>query len=363
MAKRQINIKESVNDIRKGMSDAALMAKHRLDAYGLQSLFNKLVSIKAIEKHEIDQRMPEFTETVRWTDSPKGAPRPPTARGEKKAAPKRKRKPPTIKAKEAIMNIRAGMSDGELMEKYRLSSKGLKNLYDQLLKADLIEQWELDLRNPAFDSTVDVSNIVNEMKRNAQLTPEKSEPKRLAVLRQGPTNLHALSRDVRLGLSDMDLMEKYRLSYDQLQKGYEDIIRKGIMSRGELFGRSSLLAETISLPVDYFENKSAAYLAFPVPVYEAGKPGVVGRIRNMTERDLGLIGIRARVDDLKTLVISPEKFAKIQPFSLDAECLWSEEKASGEYVAGFEIVSISRDNLAKLRSLIELLTLGGSKDK
>ncbi|MEW6347707.1 MAG: ankyrin repeat domain-containing protein [Thermodesulfobacteriota bacterium] len=64
---------------------------------------------------------------------------------------------PEIKAKDAVRDIRSGMDDFALMDKYRLSAKGLQSLFDQLLAAGLLNQGDLDLRMPLSEKTVDIS--------------------------------------------------------------------------------------------------------------------------------------------------------------------------------------------------------------
>jgi hypothetical protein len=68
--------------------------------------------------------------------------------------PKRK-----IKAKDLVNDIRAGMSDSKLMEKHRLSSKGLQGVFKKLVDARAIRPKELFNRAPSFDDTADVTSI------------------------------------------------------------------------------------------------------------------------------------------------------------------------------------------------------------
>jgi hypothetical protein len=63
--------------------------------------------------------------------------------------PKRK-----IDAREALKDIRQGMTDEELMEKYSLSAQGLQSLFHKLVEAGLITQYELDDRAPFGTRTV-----------------------------------------------------------------------------------------------------------------------------------------------------------------------------------------------------------------
>lgn len=54
--KRKIKAKDLVNDIREGMNDVQLMDKHKLSSKGLQSVFKKLIEVKAIKPGEAFNR-------------------------------------------------------------------------------------------------------------------------------------------------------------------------------------------------------------------------------------------------------------------------------------------------------------------
>ncbi len=64
MAKRKINAKEAVIDIRAGMDDLALMEKYTITDKGLESLFNKLISSGLVTREEIEDRDSPFLSTV-----------------------------------------------------------------------------------------------------------------------------------------------------------------------------------------------------------------------------------------------------------------------------------------------------------
>ncbi len=122
MLKPIIDVKDALHDIRMGMDDSALMQKYRLSAKGLQSLFNKMLGLGVITQAEL-------------------------GRGPV----------PEIKAKDAVRDIRSGMDDFALMDRYHLSAKGLQSLFDQLLAARLLNQGDLDLRMPLSEKTVDIT--------------------------------------------------------------------------------------------------------------------------------------------------------------------------------------------------------------
>ncbi|MGB9618243.1 MAG: hypothetical protein ACPL7J_13045, partial [Desulfomonilaceae bacterium] len=53
-----------------------------------------------------------------------------------------------IKAKEIIADIRAGMMDQELMEKYNVSQNALKSIFQKLIDSGSLQQHELEERIP-----------------------------------------------------------------------------------------------------------------------------------------------------------------------------------------------------------------------
>ncbi len=61
-----------------------------------------------------------------------------------------------ISAKDALADIRSGMSDANLMSKYLLSNAGLQSLFDKLVTAGYIDLAEILARTPTFLGTVDI---------------------------------------------------------------------------------------------------------------------------------------------------------------------------------------------------------------
>ncbi len=62
-----------------------------------------------------------------------------------------------IDAKEALADIRCGMTDRALMKKYAISAAGLQSLFQKLLEAGLIEQLEIDERASLSERTVEIA--------------------------------------------------------------------------------------------------------------------------------------------------------------------------------------------------------------
>ena len=65
-----------------------------------------------------------------------------------------------ITAREVLRDIRSGLSDQDLMEKYTLSAQGLQSVFHKLVNAGVITQPELDDRVPITERTVDIGLFI-----------------------------------------------------------------------------------------------------------------------------------------------------------------------------------------------------------
>jgi uncharacterized protein (DUF433 family) len=61
-----------------------------------------------------------------------------------------------IKAKNILEDLRAGLTDDQLMEKYRLSPTGLKSLFDKMVAAKVMTKEEYAWRPVGWDDTVSI---------------------------------------------------------------------------------------------------------------------------------------------------------------------------------------------------------------
>ena len=62
-----------------------------------------------------------------------------------------------VNAQEAARDIRSGMDDFALMQKYQLSYKNLPSLFKKLMEGGLLQQTDIDHRNLGFENTVALS--------------------------------------------------------------------------------------------------------------------------------------------------------------------------------------------------------------
>jgi hypothetical protein len=170
-------------------------------------------------------------------------------------------------------------------------------------------------------------------------------------------NIRDVVNDIRSGMADHELMAKYSLSAKGLQRAFEKLVLIRALAQGEIEARSQSAADTI-----FFKGMRELprnYLVIPVPIHEMGRHSETsGKIRDITEKGLGVTGIEATVGDTKVFSIRPDEFVTVGPFSFKAVCRWIERKGPGDFVGGFAITDISGDALEKLRQLISELTFG-----
>jgi len=137
-----IDAKEARDSIRSGMTAGDLMAQYNLSEKGLHSLVAKLVAVNALTEAEAHSFFSE-PPSVSPGDGARGAYRP--------AVPA----PRQINAYEAVRDIGSGMSNSELMKKYRLSRNGVEDLFEQLVGEGLLLPSELQFRLSGLASVVD----------------------------------------------------------------------------------------------------------------------------------------------------------------------------------------------------------------
>jgi hypothetical protein len=162
--------------------------------------------------------------------------------------------------------------------------------------------------------------------------------------------------DIRSRMTDEDLMEKYEMSFQALQGTFGQLWSRGLISRNELGSRSIENAKretttvTARLPKDY--------PVVQVPICDAVRPEAQGVIRDLTEEGIGIIGIKARLDEIKTLAILAGNSRLSDKIVIEAKCRWVKKDSEGEYVCGFRITNITKENLGKLRRIIHELNWG-----
>jgi len=162
-------------------------------------------------------------------------------------------------------------------------------------------------------------------------------------------------RDVRSGLTETELMKKYRLSSGRLKSVLERLVEAKILEESELQSRIVLAQESTGTRA--MRSRTRGYLLFSIPVYDTDNLEVEGWLIDIEEQGLQTNGLKAEVGEVKSLLIRSDEFVDVYPFGIDAECRWVEpDEAEGNLSAGFRIISITPWALQQLRKLRKLVT-------
>jgi hypothetical protein len=224
-----------------------------------------------------------------------------------------------VSQSEILQDIRSGMDDNAIRNKYNLSHKGLQSLYEKLMQTGLL----------AHDF--------------------KSVTRRL--------NLVTILSDIGAGMDESELMHKYQLSEDALRQVSKKLLdARGKRTRAD--GPETIIVEPADLLAtgEFVRHE----LDFELPVYEASRPEIHGLVRDISEGGVSVAGIEAKEEEVKTLVILGDDVGQFSSFELEGYCRWCfSDPAKATSVSGFAIHKISDRDLRELRKLIRVLTLGG----
>ncbi len=172
---------------------------------------------------------------------------------------------PRIDAKQALLDIRSGLDDHRLMEKYNLSSKGLESLFQKLVRAGLLSQTELDNRKPWYEDAVDLDTASTTLRitwkcpycGNYQPGTEKClvcgeelpelEPHDVKPEIRSPIPSEEVVADIKSGMSDAELIVKYGITAHALQGLYDKLINAGLVRMADIQHRLPAYEETVDV--------------------------------------------------------------------------------------------------------------------
>ncbi len=224
-----------------------------------------------------------------------------------------------VSQKEIIQDIRAGMDDAAIRKKYNLSPRGLQTLYNRLIEAGLLGK--------DFNTRSRTLNLLN------------------------------ILADIRSGMTRSDLLEKYTLT----DKTLRQVVQKLLAAEGKrsaFDGPETVIEE----PGDFLATAEFVRheVDFDLPVYEAYRPEIVGRVRDVSEEGISVTGIEASRGDFKNLVVLADDLGQFSSFEFEGYCRWAfTDSVDRVCVAGFAIEKISISDAQELEKLVHVVTTSG----
>ncbi len=152
-----------------------------------------------------------------------------------------------------------------------------------------------------------------------------------------------IARDLGRGLSDAELMEKYRLSLKGLLSLYKKALEARIIEASEVQRRFALNESLVIL--DDSRGLPRINLQKPIQVHEYERPENRGIISNVSESGLRIEELESVSGDVKTLVIPTHELLDGEFLVLETKCCWSESQSDGSRSAGYEILGVLQGDL------------------
>ncbi|MFH1117322.1 MAG: YIP1 family protein [Pseudomonadota bacterium] len=148
---------------------------------------------------------------------------------------------PTINAKAVLKDIRNGASKSDLMEKYKLSPKGLESLYKKLVAAGFIPAGELTRRTvkpaAAVPEPPSPESRPTAKPRPGQGTPkpktasagEPSQAKSKSAELRVSEKAKAVADDINAGMHDNEILRRHEISPGQFREIKERLVQVGLL--------------------------------------------------------------------------------------------------------------------------------------
>lgn len=164
-------------------------------------------------------------------------------------------------------------------------------------------------------------------------------------------------RDIKKGLGDVPIMEKYELSPAEYMRILEKL-RDLKAVEGHEVARRLTSGDRTTIGFEARRTRRC-YLFFPVTACDVSRPEITGQVQDLAEKGFQVADMAARSGEIIEFTVrsdAPDHY--LQPFSLAAKCRWSRrDPSTGMPVSGFEIVKISRSDMEELQKLIEFMTI------
>lgn len=160
--------------------------------------------------------------------------------------------------------------------------------------------------------------------------------------------------DIRARVSDFELMSKYGLSLQQLQKVLVKLVEAGTLREDEIKERGSFFDN----PANRSKTRRSprTRLRVPLDIEDLNNSANKGILVDISDDGFRAKGLAALVGEEKAFLVSLKGVRK-KAVRLRATCLWIKRQvdAKGLPQAGFKIVHISEGDLLEIRRVADLL--------
>jgi hypothetical protein len=164
----------------------------------------------------------------------------------------------------------------------------------------------------------------------------------------------SLIKDIHGDLTDAEIMEKHHLSAAKLRRRLLQLMSENAVNSADVYWRPILYDYEVS---DGDKRATPRYsLALLLPVTEMGSPELhSGFLIDVNEKGGCVKGINPSLGERVSLRIEPGPLTSAEEIVLEAAFRWVERVGDTDFLAGFEILSISQQDSIRLRELIRTI--------
>jgi hypothetical protein len=148
--------------------------------------------------------------------------------------------------------------------------------------------------------------------------------------------------DIVSGMVYPRLLQAHNLTAEQFRDVFHQLITQNLVSVSDLKGFSSLV-DPDAYDDSIFDAQSRRFnrleLDFPLPVYEAENPLIMGHIINMSKWGFKMAGIHCNKGEIRAFMTPRHRTLYLEPVHFEAICRWKGAQYTGQDpVGGFEVL-------------------------
>lgn len=170
-----------------------------------------------------------------------------------------------------------------------------------------------------------------------------------------PVHAEEMVSCIRSGMSAAQLMNRYRISVGNLLNIFKKLLDCRLVEESEV-------KELWPTPSVFEEGANRRELLrtsvfVRIPIVDLEDLLNEGDLLDVTEQGWKVTGIEATAGQSKKLLIEPDYFPEIEPFTVVARCVWAYQGYQGKWFSGFQVTSVSQTSAEQLRKLVDRLNL------
>jgi hypothetical protein len=162
--------------------------------------------------------------------------------------------------------------------------------------------------------------------------------------------------DIRARMSDFELMSKYELSLEQIEKVLERLVKAGTIRDAEIKERSLFFDD----PANRLQTRRfhRIYLRVPLDMEDLNDSSNKGLLIDLSDDGFRTRGIAVAVGEEKAFLVSLKEVRR-KSVRILATCVWAKQEVDAKILqeAGFKMVHISESDLLEIRRVASLLGL------